>query len=198
MSRCKVVFVLQCTPQSLPSAYRCKCASPSSSCMYTFIYSVTYKIRLTTQNTLHAGFKMLWTVQQWESFLILEHMRRDDLVRAVVWSATGDRAFSSGASLKGSQDPAIPMEVQKAYRMQGLAPGQSDTMCRLYIFSIFTRTETQRHKDTKTLTQTQTQTDRQTDRRTDRQTHRQTHRCARARALSLPPPPNLFYAINLF
>ena len=72
-----------------------------------------------TPDNLHA----LTLTQQWESFLCLEHAKRDDAVRAVVWSATGQRAFSSGASLKGSVDPDIPTEVQAAYRRQGLAPG---------------------------------------------------------------------------
>ena len=36
--------------------------------------------------------------QQHETFLILEYARRDPECKVLVWTATGERAFSSGAS----------------------------------------------------------------------------------------------------
>ena len=48
-------------------------------------------------HNLHA----LTPQQQVETFLVLEEATRDERVRALVWSATGDRAFSAGADLKG-------------------------------------------------------------------------------------------------
>jgi len=60
--------------------------------------------------------------QQMETFMVLEHARRDSRVKVVVWTATGTRAFCSGAALKGDQTVHVPAEVIKAYAARGMAP----------------------------------------------------------------------------
>mmetsp|Transcript_22227 Transcript_22227/g.48579 ORF Transcript_22227/g.48579 Transcript_22227/m.48579 type:complete len:320 (+) Transcript_22227:112-1071(+) len=55
-----------------------------------------------------------------ETMLILEHMRRDSAVRAVVWTGTGTKAFCSGAAMGGDQSYGVDQDVVKAYDKRGL------------------------------------------------------------------------------
>jgi len=60
--------------------------------------------------------------QQMETFMVLEHARRDPRVKALVWTGTGTRAFCSGAALKGDQTVHVPRDVVKTYGARGMAP----------------------------------------------------------------------------
>mmetsp|Transcript_71700 Transcript_71700/g.149849 ORF Transcript_71700/g.149849 Transcript_71700/m.149849 type:complete len:323 (-) Transcript_71700:135-1103(-) len=64
--------------------------------------------------------------QKMETFMILEHVRRDPKVKALVWTSTGVRAFSSGAALKGDDTIHVDKEIVKAYRARGLAQEPGD------------------------------------------------------------------------
>lgn len=58
-----------------------------------------------------------------EMFLILEHINRCDDVKVVVWTASGDRAFCSGASLKpGVGDITLDEEIRVEYQRRGMSP----------------------------------------------------------------------------
>lgn len=61
-----------------------------------------------------------------ESYLVLEHARRDPRVKALVWTGTGTRAFNSGAALKGDMAVHVPREIITAYYKKGLAPVRGD------------------------------------------------------------------------
>ena len=50
-------------------------------------------------------------------------------VKALVWTATGDRAFSSGADLRGQFTSDVPEETIDAYLAENMAP--SDDMVRV-------------------------------------------------------------------
>merc|ERR1712113_209354 len=63
-----------------------------------------------------------------ESYLVLEHARRDPRVRALVWTGTGTRAFNAGAALKGDMKRHVPKEVIAAYSEKGLAQIKGDTV----------------------------------------------------------------------
>mmetsp|Transcript_19976 Transcript_19976/g.39235 ORF Transcript_19976/g.39235 Transcript_19976/m.39235 type:complete len:300 (+) Transcript_19976:160-1059(+) len=75
-------------------------------------------VRFATPKTLHA----LTAVSRQEMFILLEHCRRDVNVKVVVWTAQGERAFSSGASLGGSDKPDIPEDIFMEYGRRGLTP----------------------------------------------------------------------------
>jgi len=64
--------------------------------------------------------------QVMETYLVLEHARRDPRVKALVWTGTGTRAFNAGAALKGDMKIHVPREVMKAYAKRGLAPVAGD------------------------------------------------------------------------
>ncbi|CAE8703689.1 unnamed protein product, partial [Polarella glacialis] len=64
--------------------------------------------------------------QQMETFLVLEHAKRDPRVRALVWTGTGVKAFNSGMALKGDLKVQVPEEVVKAYGARGMAPEVGD------------------------------------------------------------------------
>eukprot|EP00927_Polykrikos_kofoidii_P060763 TRINITY_DN55680_c0_g1_i1.p1 TRINITY_DN55680_c0_g1~~TRINITY_DN55680_c0_g1_i1.p1 ORF type:complete len:297 (+),score=68.12 TRINITY_DN55680_c0_g1_i1:106-996(+) len=67
----------------------------------------------------------LTTTQQWEYMLVLEHAKRDDAVKALVWTGHG-RAFSSGADLSGkAPPPTLKQEVMDWFYSQGYAPPSS-------------------------------------------------------------------------
>lgn len=57
-----------------------------------------------------------------EMFLVLEHCKRSPAVKVVVWTATGDKAFCSGVSLKGSRDVTVDGAVLEEYARRGMAP----------------------------------------------------------------------------
>lgn len=59
--------------------------------------------------------------QMMETFLVLEHAKRDQRVRALVWTATGKKAFCAGAQLKGDRRVHVPEEIVSAYRVRGMA-----------------------------------------------------------------------------
>ena len=61
-----------------------------------------------------------------ETFLILEHAKRLDGCRALVWTATGTKAFCAGAALRGDMDLHVPTDVAEEYRARGLAPQPDD------------------------------------------------------------------------
>ena len=71
-----------------------------------------------TPKNLHA----LTLCQQMEYFVILEHCTRCDDVKCVLWTATGDKAFGSGAALRGGIDIAVPADVVTQYDARGMAP----------------------------------------------------------------------------
>jgi len=64
--------------------------------------------------------------QVMESYLVLEHAKRDPRVKALVWTATGSRAFNAGAALKGDMSIHVPKEIMHAYSQRGLAPVKGD------------------------------------------------------------------------
>lgn len=64
--------------------------------------------------------------QQMETFLVLEHARRDPRVKALVWTGTGKRAFCSGAALKGDRSIHVAQDIVKAFKARGLAPTSDD------------------------------------------------------------------------
>eukprot|EP00747_Dinoflagellata_sp_TGD_P030424 gnl/TRDRNA2_/TRDRNA2_134614_c0_seq1.p1 gnl/TRDRNA2_/TRDRNA2_134614_c0~~gnl/TRDRNA2_/TRDRNA2_134614_c0_seq1.p1 ORF type:complete len:239 (-),score=56.11 gnl/TRDRNA2_/TRDRNA2_134614_c0_seq1:19-735(-) len=64
--------------------------------------------------------------QQMEVFLVLEHAKRDPRVKVLVWTATGSKAFNSGAALKGDMKNYVPKEIVKAYAERGMAPAGGD------------------------------------------------------------------------
>ena len=58
-----------------------------------------------------------------ETFLILEHAARDDGCKVLIWTGAGDRAFSSGAALKGEGEHFenhVPSHVIKDYGARGM------------------------------------------------------------------------------
>ena len=69
---------------------------------------------------LHA----LTSNQQQETFLILEHAKRDQNCRVLVWTATGQKAFNSGAAFgKSNIEPVLAPEVAEAYRKRHMGIG---------------------------------------------------------------------------
>lgn len=71
-----------------------------------------------------------------ETFVVLEHARRDKSVRVLIWTGTGPKAFSSGAAVKGA-DPAVhvPIECVAEYSARGMAPSSDfvlDSMTRAF------------------------------------------------------------------
>lgn len=64
--------------------------------------------------------------QVMETYLVLEHARRDPKVKALVWTGTGTRAFNAGAALKGDMKIHVPREVMTAYSQRGMAPVKGD------------------------------------------------------------------------
>jgi enoyl-CoA hydratase/carnithine racemase len=73
-----------------------------------------------TPDTLHS----LTSTQRTETFFVLEHAKLDDRVRALIWTATGTRAFGAGANLKnfGNDQVGVAAEVVAAYAERGLSP----------------------------------------------------------------------------
>ena len=64
-----------------------------------------------TPKNLHA----LTPNQQHETFLVLEYARRDPACKVLIWTATGQRAFSSGAAFGVTQvdlDPEVAEAVE--------------------------------------------------------------------------------------
>jgi len=55
-----------------------------------------------------------------ECMLILEHVKRDPDVRAVVWTATGTKAFCSGAAMGGDQKMHVDQDVIDAYAKRNM------------------------------------------------------------------------------
>jgi enoyl-CoA hydratase/carnithine racemase len=74
-----------------------------------------------TPKNLHA----LTPNQQHETFLVLEYARRDPACKVLIWTATGQRAFSSGAAFGVTQVDLDP-EVAAAYRAKDMCPKQND------------------------------------------------------------------------
>ena len=74
-----------------------------------------------TPKNLHA----LTPNQQHETFLILEYARRDPECKVLVWTATGERAFSSGASFGATRVDLAP-DVAAAYRAKDMCPKPND------------------------------------------------------------------------
>lgn len=61
-----------------------------------------------------------------ETYLVLEHAKRDPRVRALVWTGTGSKSFNSGAALKGDMKVHVPAEIVEAYSKIGMAPVKGD------------------------------------------------------------------------
>lgn len=61
-----------------------------------------------------------------ETYLVLEHARRESRVKTLVWTGTGSRAFNSGAALKGDMKVYVPDDIIKAYGKRGMAPIAGD------------------------------------------------------------------------
>lgn len=58
-----------------------------------------------------------------ETFVILEHAKRDPNVRVLIWTATGPKAFSSGAAVKGADKTVhVPIECILEYSSRRMAP----------------------------------------------------------------------------
>jgi len=64
--------------------------------------------------------------QMWEFILILQHAKRDDAVKVLVWTGHG-RAFSSGADLSGkAPPPGLKKEAMEWFaKTKGIHPGTS-------------------------------------------------------------------------
>eukprot|EP00511_Aplanochytrium_stocchinoi_P012986 CAMPEP_0204883258 /NCGR_PEP_ID=MMETSP1349-20130617/4092_1 /ASSEMBLY_ACC=CAM_ASM_000710 /TAXON_ID=215587 /ORGANISM="Aplanochytrium stocchinoi, Strain GSBS06" /LENGTH=246 /DNA_ID=CAMNT_0052042927 /DNA_START=141 /DNA_END=878 /DNA_ORIENTATION=+ len=60
--------------------------------------------------------------QQWETFALLEHMARDDNVRVVIWTGSGDRAFNVGADLRGDRTIHMPKHIREKYLERNMGP----------------------------------------------------------------------------
>lgn len=72
-----------------------------------------------TQKNLHA----LTLNQMHETFFVLEHAKRDPKCKVLIWTATGSKAFSSGAAFGLNQPVSCAPEVADAYRAQKMCPG---------------------------------------------------------------------------
>ena len=75
-----------------------------------------------------------------ETFVILEHAARDPACKVLVWTATGEKAFSSGAALRGDKAVHVPRRAVEEYKARGMASPAvrclniiSDLSVRLFI-----------------------------------------------------------------
>uniref|UniRef100_A0A7S3ZBG7 Uncharacterized protein n=1 Tax=Lotharella globosa TaxID=91324 RepID=A0A7S3ZBG7_9EUKA len=60
-----------------------------------------------------------------EMSLVLEHLRRKDSIKCVIWSGVG-RGFSSGAAFETNPRFACPLSVRNAYQAKGLMGDKDD------------------------------------------------------------------------
>lgn len=61
-----------------------------------------------------------------EIFLVLEHARRHPGLRALVWTATGTKAFSAGGATKGDMQIHASKALVRAYQARGMGPVRGD------------------------------------------------------------------------
>ena len=74
------------------------------------------------EETLHSLSPSLTT----EVFVVLEHAARCAGVKVLVWTAAGERAFCSGAALKGDRTVHVPAAAVAEYLERGMAPAAGD------------------------------------------------------------------------
>ena len=74
------------------------------------------------QATLHSLSPSLTT----ETFVVLEHAARDPAVEVLIWTATGERAFSSGAALRGDKTVHVPKHALEDYAKRGMLSRPGD------------------------------------------------------------------------
>ncbi|GBG30741.1 Enoyl-CoA hydratase, mitochondrial [Hondaea fermentalgiana] len=77
-----------------------------------------------TPKSLHA----LTTAFRTEMFFILEHCKRCDDIKVLIWTAQGDRAFSSGASFKAGVSIDVDPAIMKEYSRRGMSPNLATDM----------------------------------------------------------------------
>ena len=74
------------------------------------------------EKTLHALTLNLTT----EAFMVLEHAARDPEVKVLIWTATGERSFCSGAALKGAGPLHVPEAAATEYAKRRMMNDLSD------------------------------------------------------------------------
>jgi len=75
-------------------------------------------VSFATPKTYHA----LTAQMRHELLIVIEHINRCDAVKVVVWTGEGDKAFCSGASLKGGSDVTFSGDAKKEYAARELGP----------------------------------------------------------------------------
>eukprot|EP00514_Thraustochytrium_sp_LLF1b_P012189 CAMPEP_0184542258 /NCGR_PEP_ID=MMETSP0199_2-20130426/1871_1 /TAXON_ID=1112570 /ORGANISM="Thraustochytrium sp., Strain LLF1b" /LENGTH=274 /DNA_ID=CAMNT_0026936029 /DNA_START=136 /DNA_END=960 /DNA_ORIENTATION=+ len=71
------------------------------------------------------SFHPLTSQYRAEIFCVLEHCKRSKDVKVVVWTAQGEKAFCSGAALKGAGEISVPKDILGEYARRGMAPNLS-------------------------------------------------------------------------
>ena len=94
--------------------------------------SIEYELQPTgvaicTYNSPESLNALTWN-QRWESFALLEHMAKDENVRAVVWTGSGTRAFSSGADLKVDKTVHLAKDIRESMLARNMGPVKGDVV----------------------------------------------------------------------
>jgi 2-(1,2-epoxy-1,2-dihydrophenyl)acetyl-CoA isomerase len=79
--------------------------------------------------TLHALSLNLTT----EVFMALEHAARDERVKVLIYTATGQRAFCSGAALKGAGPLHVPAHAADDYVQRGMMHDRSNPLATFWV-----------------------------------------------------------------
>jgi enoyl-CoA hydratase/carnithine racemase len=61
-----------------------------------------------------------------ETFVILEHAARDPACKILIWTASGEKAFSSGAALRGDKTVHVPKHAVSDYQKRGMVSPKGD------------------------------------------------------------------------
>mmetsp|Transcript_18206 Transcript_18206/g.35763 ORF Transcript_18206/g.35763 Transcript_18206/m.35763 type:complete len:294 (+) Transcript_18206:169-1050(+) len=77
---------------------------------------------MVVKNAVPKSLHSLTTAFRAEMLFILEHCKRCADVKVLIWTAEGDRAFSSGASFTPGPTIEVSEEIVKAYTRRGMYP----------------------------------------------------------------------------